>query len=441
MLLVANGTVITLGKSCKVIENGAVAVEGDIIKEVGKTAELRQKYSDAEYIDAEGRLIMPGMINTHMHFYSTFARGLALPEPPANFVEILEKLWWKLDKKLTLEDVYYSALIPLIDCIKNGTTTVFDHHASFGAITGSLDEINKACTEAGLRTCLCYEVSDREGKEKALESIEENRRFIKKCQENDDPMTKATFGLHASLTLSPETLAKCAEVASELGIGVHIHTAEGIRDVEDSLDKYGMRVVERLRKYELLGPRTIAAHCVHVNDDEIRILAETDTNVVHNPESNMGNAVGCAPVIKMLKNGVRVGMGTDGFTSDMFEGIKVANVLHKHDQGDPSASWAEVPRMIFENNSAIVKNFYDKPLGVLEPGAYADIITIDYNPATPLTADSFYPHLLFGVSGAMVNTTIVAGKVLMQDRKLKGIDEKEVAAKARELAAKLWERF
>jgi putative selenium metabolism protein SsnA len=438
--LVGNGTLITLGKDNQVIKGGAVLIEGNLIKDVGTTAELKRKKFD-RFIDASGKVIMPGMINTHMHLYSTFARGMALKEPPSNFVEILERLWWRLDKALTKEGVYYSALVPLIDCIKSGTTTIVDHHASPFACEGSLDLIAKAMRETGVRGCLCYETSDRDGPEIAEAGIDENERFIKLCRKERDGLISATFGLHASFTLSDETLTKCVKVAKKLGVGFHVHVAEDKADVDDSLKKYKKRVVERLNDLGVLGPRTIAAHCVHVDAREMEILKKTRTNVVHNPESNMGNAVGCAPVIEMIGKDITVGLGTDGFTSSMFAELRVANILHKLIKGDPRVGYSEVMKMCFINNPKIVRNFFPRPLGEISPGAYADLILVDYLPPTPLSADTFLGHLLFGISTAVVDTTIVNGKVLMQNRKLVGLDEAAIAQRASELASELWERL
>lgn len=442
MLLVGNGLLITLDERRGVRPKGAVAIEGNLIIEVGDTDGLKHKYPQASFIDARGKLIMPGMINAHMHLYSTFARGMSLKDPPPrNFIQILERLWWRLDKALNLDDVYYSALIPLIDCVKNGTTTILDHHASPFAVKGSLQSIARAAQDTGVRSCLCYEVSDRDGEKIAREGIEENTSFIAETRRLDDDLLAATFGLHASLTLSDDTLKACKEAAHGLDTGFHIHAAEGTADVEDSLKKSGKRVIERLADLGILGPKTIASHCVHVDDREMELLAFTGTNVVHNPESNMGNAVGYSPVTKMLDRGVVVGLGTDGFTADMFESVKVANVLHKFAQADPSAAWEEVPQLVFANNSRIASRFFSKPLGKLVPGAYADLIVVDYFPPTPLNEGNYYGHILFGVVGRAVETTIINGRVLMENRRLLFIDEEEVTAKSRELAALVWERF
>ena len=293
MLLIGNGTVLTLGNSNQVIPNGGVLIQDRKIQEIGLTEDLQTRFPDAEFIDAHGKLIMPGMINTHMHLYSTFARGMdSKSKAPKSFGDILEGLWWKLDKLLSLEDVYYSGLTPLIECIKTGTTTIIDHHASPMAIKGSLFALAKAAKEIGVRAAFCYEVSDRDGEEIAQEGIQENVDFISACQANPDPMVAGLFGLHASFTLSDQTLAECSSAAKGLDAGFHVHVAEGKEDLDDSLTKYGMRVVERLEKFDILGPKTLAIHCVHNNDHEIDLLKASQTSVVHNPESNMGNAVG-----------------------------------------------------------------------------------------------------------------------------------------------------
>lgn len=442
MLLIKNGWVITLNGTGDVLQDGAVVLDGSLIKEVGTTEELSGKYPYTEVIDAGGRIIMPGMTNTHMHLYSTFARGMAVPgEPARDFRQILERLWWRLDKLLTEEDVYYSALIPLIDCIKFGTTTIIDHHASPYAVRGSLGVIARAVEETGLRANLAYEVSDRDGEEIMLAGIRENVEFIKTCAGRQDGKLSGLFGLHASLTLSDRTLELCREASEGLNTGFHIHTAEGVQDLEDSLARSGVRVVERLDRFGIWNEKSIAVHCVHINEDEMEILRDRGTAIVHNPESNMGNAVGRAKVITMMQKGLTVGLGTDGFTADMFESVKAANVLHKHEEKDPSAAWAEVPQMIFANNRKILTKYFPEPLGELCPGAAADVIIVDYYPPTPLDSSNYYGHVLFGLAGGLVATTIVGGKILMHNRELRGLDLEKIYARSRELSTKLWQKL
>lgn len=442
MILVGNGRLITKNEQNPYMDDGCVVIEGNVIKEIGTTKEMKEKYSDYEFIDANKKVIMPGLINTHMHIYSSFARGMAVPgKPSENFMEILENLWWRLDKKLTLEDTKYSAYATYIDCIKNGVTTVFDHHASPFAIEGSLFTIKDVAKDLGIRTNLCYEVSDRDGLKTIDQGIQENVNFIKFAQNDESDMVKGMFGLHAAFTLSDETLEKCANEMANLDAGYHVHTAEGIDDVIINKEKYNKKVVQRLNDFNVLNDKTIAVHCIHIDSEEMELIKENKSFVVHNPESNMGNAVGCAPVVHLLNKGITVGLGTDGYTSDMFESLKVANIIHKHQLRDPRVGWAEAPTMLFENNRKIASKHYKKDLGVLKEGAYADVIVVDYIPHTPLNENTENGHIIFGMTGRSVDTTIINGKVLMKDRILLNIDEELILAKSREMSNKLWDRI
>ncbi len=458
-MLITNATLITLGSDNRIITDGAVYVEGDRIADVGSTAELQARYLDDEVLDAGGHLVMPGNICAHTHFYGAFARGMAIPgEPPSNFVEILERLWWRLDRALRMEDVRYSALVCLVDAIRHGTTTLFDHHASPNAIDGSLDVIAEAARQSGLRTCLCYEVTDRNGEEGAKAGIRENVRFIRRMQQLPSPplpelgegaggrgpaeRIAATFGLHASLTVSDKTLERCLEAVEGLNVGFHLHVAEDMADQRDSLQKYDQRVAERLEDRGVLGERTIAAHCIHVDAYEMDCLRATRTKVAHQPRSNMNNAVGVADVLGMMRRGICVGLGNDGFSNNMFAEMKTAYFVHKLHKKDPRVMGADqVMQMAFTNNARIAELFFPKPIGELSIGAYADIIILDYVPTTPLTADNLPWHIIFGVDGSHVSTTIAAGKVLMKDRVLLTLDEEAICAKAREHAGRLWRRI
>ncbi|RLC83054.1 MAG: putative aminohydrolase SsnA [Chloroflexi bacterium] len=442
-MLITNGIVLTLNEDGRIIRNGALLIRDDYIADVGPSDELAKRYPGEETLDAGGKLVMPGLICAHTHFYGAFARGMAIPgEPPRNFPQILERLWWRLDKTLNYDDIRYSALVCLVEAIKHGTTTLIDHHASQNAIDGSLDVIAEAVEEAGLRVCLCYEVTDRDGKDRAEAGIRENERFIRKSREQAG-MVRGAFGLHASLTLSDETLEKCVAVAESLEVGFHIHVAEDVADVEDSLRKSGLRVVERLQKMGVLGPRTIAAHCVHISDGEMDILKETGTRVVHNPRSNMNNAVGTADVQAMLERGIEVGLGNDGFSNNMFVEMHVAYLVHKLAHRDPRVMGADcVLKMAFAYNAATARLFWpERPLGVLKPGAYADVIIVDYKPTTPLTEGNFPWHVIFGIDGTGVDTTIAGGRVLMREGKLLTLDEEEITARSRELAMEMWRRL
>jgi len=441
-MIVGGGPLFTFGEKNSFFHRGGLRIEKGIVQEVDSWENLRARYPQEEYYDTQGKIILPGMTCAHHHLYSTFARGIDLKgKSPQKFGEILQDVWWRLDKCLTLEDVYYSALVPLLECIKYGTTSIIDHHASPRAVKGSLQTIAQAVKEAGIRACLCYEVSDRDGTRIAEEGIRENADFIGMARDENSDFIKATFGLHASFTLSDRTLQKAREVAEGLGVGFHIHVAEGEEDVLFSLSHSGKRVVERLADFGILGGKTIAAHCIHVDQREIGILKDTGTMVVHNPSSNMNNAVGLAPIKEMLEEGVTVGLGTDGMTSDIFSELRIAFLLQKHASGDPRRGWNEVEKLYFENNPRIFSRFFEHKIGELNPGSYADLIVLEYDPPTPLDDRNFLGHLLFALSAGAVTDTMVGGKFLMKGRRLLFLDEGKIVFKARELARRLWERF
>ncbi|MCA1553909.1 MAG: amidohydrolase family protein, partial [Chloroflexi bacterium] len=315
--------------------------------------------------------------------------------------------------------------------------------ASPNAIDGSLDMIADAAQQAGVRVACAYEVSDRDGPERAAAGIAENVRFIGAQQRNPKPLIGASFGMHASFTLSPRTLEQCVDAAQQLGSGFHVHVAEDGADQDDSLRQYGVRVVERFERAQVLGGQTIAAHCIHVNGREIETLRATETKVTHQPRSNMNNAVGTQPSTALLQRGICLGLGTDGFAHDMFAEMKSAYLLHKHASGNPSAGLSadDVLRMATTGNAEIARLFWSAPLGELAKGANADIILADYQPATPLSSANFSSHVIFGLSGSHVTTTICAGRLLMKDRVLLTLDEDEIAAKAREHAQLVWTRL
>jgi putative selenium metabolism protein SsnA len=363
---------------------------------------------------------------------------MAIPgEPASNFTEILERLWWKLDKALSDEDITFSAQIPLIECIRNGTTTVIDHHASPASREGSLDLIETAVRQAGIRASLCYEVSDRNV---PGGGIEENERFIKKTGKGDGQVA-AMMGLHASFTLSDETLEKCVSIAKDAGVGCHIHVAEGDADREDSIKKYGMPTVKRLDKKGASGEKSLFIHCVHIDESEMDIIGSTKTSVVHNPESNMNNAVGVTKILELLKKGVVVGLGTDGMSSDMLAQMRCAYLLHRLANLDPRVGFMEAPQMLLQNNAEICERQFGIRLGEISKGHPADLAILDYQPPTPLNEGNFLGHVIFGLVDATVDTTVCRGKILMKNKKILTLDESRVAARSRELASQMWQRI
>ena len=442
-MIIRNGPIVTWGEPNQILENHEILVKDGIIKDIAPTGELSLQHPDEEILDAKGQVIMPGNICAHTHFYGAFSRGMAIPgEPARNFSEILAKLWWKLDKALDEEGVQYSALTLLVDAIKYGTTTIIDHHASPNFIDGSLDVVYEAVLKSGLRSALCYEVTDRDGEERAMAGIRENTRFIERVQVGEiDPMVRAHFGLHASLTVSDETLDRCIE-ANQNRVGFHTHAAEGTVDQEDSLAKYGKRVVERFWDKGILTDRSILAHGIHVNDREIELMAQSGTWLTHQPRSNMNNAVAVAEVEKLMNAGVNLCLGNDGFSNAMWQEWFFAYLIQKDHKADPRAmNGYDVIKMAVTNNSRLATQIYDGlRVGTIEKGAAADIIFVDYHPITPMHAGNLPWHILFGFRDGMVTMTMAGGKILMKDRQLVFMDEAEIAAKSREIAARSWAR-
>jgi putative selenium metabolism protein SsnA len=439
-LLVHDGTVVTLGAVNRVLKGHSVLCSGGRIRRIAEASSFETR--GLRVLDASGKIVMPGFINAHMHFYSTMVRGLGKMRPSKTFAEVLENLWWRLDRKLSLDDSYFSALVVLLEAVKHGTTTLIDHHAGSFAPRGSLDRIADAVLEAGVRASLCYEVSDRDGPKAAQDGLDENEAFIRRCRSQGHERLKALFGLHAAFTIGDETLRRASRIGRELGAGFHLHAAEGQADEDISLSRHGMRTVERLDRFGILGPKTIAAHCVHVDEREMDLLKESGTAVAHCPQSNMNNAVGIADIVKMRGKGILVGLGTDAMTVDMKEEVRAALWAQRLLRKDPCAAFQESVSALLSNNALIANRYFEPKVGALEEGWAADMAVIDYRPCTPFDEESFPGHFVFGITQSPVDSTIVAGRVLMERKELQlGIDEAKVAAESSALAAKLWERF
>ena len=445
-MIVKNAHIITHDEKNTFFPNAAVVIDdkGDI-SEILINGDLSGYETSHEVIDAQGQYLMPASICAHTHFYGAFARGMYIPgEAPDAFPAILEKLWWRLDKSLDEQANYYSALVCIIDAIKHGTTTLVDHHASPNSIPGSLDILAKAVLESGIRASLCYEVTDRDGEERARMGLEENVRFIHRTKNegNFNGFLSATFGLHASLTLSDETLVQARKICPE-DTGFHIHAAEHVVDEYDSVSKSGKRVVERLNDLGILGPRSVVGHGVHIDANEIFILKETGTWITHQPRSNMNNAVGLPNVESMMNAGVRVCMGNDGFSNSMWQEWSAAYLGHKIINLDPRRMPANmIYEMAVVNNRDLVETlFCGLETGIIKTGAKADLILLDYKPYTEMNADNFPWHVVFGFRESAITTTIVNGKVLMKDRKILCLDEEAVHKEALEISKSVWKNY
>jgi putative selenium metabolism protein SsnA len=444
-MIIKNAKIITFGNPNLIIEPGGVRIgQTGKIETVFDGDNIPDPVGDEEIIDAHGQYLMPAGICAHTHFYGAFSRGMYIPGDAADaFPMILEKLWWKLDKSLDADANYYSAMVCLLDAIHNGTTTLIDHHASPNSIPGSLDILAKAVLESGIRTSLCYEVTDRDGQIKSDEGIAENVRFIREAQSGKfGQQISALFGLHASLTLDDKTLEKALKECPD-GSGFHIHAAEHSVDEYDSIKRSGLRVVERLNQFGILGPKSLVAHGVHIDAHEILLLAETGTWLSHQPRSNMNNAVGLPDVESMLNMGVKVCLGNDGFSNSSWEEWKAAYFAHKLLNLDPRRMQADkIYQMAIVNNRELVKTLFNGlETGEIKAGAAADLILVDYKPFTDMTVDNFPWHVIFGFQDGMVTTTIANGNILMRDRKVTVVDEDAIIKEAKQISTSVWKKY
>ena len=436
-LLITNGHLVTLDDNDRFIENGSIYIDGNQIVDVGNFAP--DTYEVDRTIDARGSLVMPGLINAHHHLYSTFARGFTPPGAPAtNFEENLKSLWWKLDSALDSEDVYYSALLAIMNAARAGCTTIIDHHSSPSCCDGSLDQIERAFRDAGLSGCLCYEVSDRN---RVGEGIEENERYIRKCRNADDGQMAAMFGLHALMTLGTTTLERCADIGNSLDAGFHVHAAEDEIDVQVTMDRYGRGIMDRFLDFAIPGPKTLFVHGIHFGARELDLLRSTDSMLVNTPESNMNNGLSVAPILTMLRHGVTVGVGTDGMSSHMISQARAMYLHQRTEHRDPTVAFSEASEILLKNNRHICNRLFREPRGMLAPGQLADIVIPEYVPFTPLNADTFYGHLLFGLSFARVRTTIARGRIVVEEARLPHLDEDEIRARCAGTASRLWKRI
>ena len=440
-IVIKNAAIIT---GCgPVYPDGYVHIRDGRIAGAGP-ARSAKRVAGATVIDAGGRYLLPGFINPHMHLYSELARGMELPRMKS-FGQVLEGLWWKYDKALKLEDVYVSAKLGAIASLRAGVTTVFDHHASYGAIMGSLGTVAKAVGEVGVRASLCFEVSDRNGKESRNAALDESASWLELVRSElaDDPRYpfRGMVGLHASMTLADKTLLLARGLMDEYGVSSHVHVAEGHEDVKATKRKFGSTPVARFVKAGILAQGSIAAHCVHVSPQDISLLAKSSSCVAHNPLSNLNNAVGIAPVLEMIRKGVPVAIGTDGMSAGLGCDIRLASLIHKPGARDAQAGWEECAYMVWGVAPWLASSQFGYGIGHIRKGSAADLILCDAIPPTPLTRDNALAHLLFGIAQAPVRTAIVDGRVRMRDFRVLGVDEGALAKEARKRAKALWRRM
>jgi putative selenium metabolism protein SsnA len=437
-LLLVGGTVLS-SLEPPVVADADILVDGDRVAAVVSPADRGPVAGgpSPDTIDCHGRLVIPGNVCAHTHLYSALARGMPYElAPPADFLHILRRVWWRLDRALDEESIRAAALVAGLEALRSGTTSVVDHHASPNAIDGSLDIVAATLAEVGIRSVLCYETSDRDGAQRATAGIAENRRFLARSASGDWPLARGMVGAHASFTLSDETLDACVDAANAAACGIHIHVAEDDVDERDAMARSGVRVVERLARAGAVETRTFAAHAVCLDADEARMIREMGALVVHNPRSNMNNAVG-RPDLDRL--GDRVALGTDGIGADMFGESQAAFFRHRDDGGRPEPDW---PLARLARGAEAVGRIFDEPeLGRIVPGAPADLVVLDYPAPAPLDANSVAGHWIYALGARHVRDVIVAGRPVLRDGRSTLVDEDARFAEARVQATRLWQRL
>ena len=424
--LLQNASLMTLYPSA--IEQGDLRIADGKIVEKGVNLESEE---DEIVLDLSGKMLLPGMVCAHTHLYSALSRGMPGPDvPPVNFQQILEKVWWKLDKALDEESIYYSTVVGVLDAIATGTTTIIDHHASPGQIAGSLQIMKEVFEKFGVRGVLCYEVTDRGGMDERNQGITENRWMLG----HQSDMVKGLVGAHAAFTLSDESLRMCAELMKEFKSGLHIHIAEGSCDVEISHKKYGKGLVARLCDLGALNDKSLLVHGVHLTDEELQQAADLGCWLIHNPRSNMNNSVGYAPLAKL---GSKTALGTDGITSNMFEESKFM-FFKVQDAKVPFG--AEDCMRFLNGGHRMAAEMFGLPLGTLDAGAAADLIVLDYPSPTPVNPGNLPWHFIFGITHAHVESVMTAGEFLVKERQFVHPGARSLYQEAQSVAEKLWRR-
>ncbi|MBI9009376.1 MAG: amidohydrolase family protein [Tenericutes bacterium] len=410
-------------------ENAYVLFDKEII-EVGPMQEFNRDLID-NYIDVKNAFVLPGFVCGHTHLYSAFARGMSIPFNPKSFKDVLKQMWWKLDHFLDLDMVYYSALVSGLEQMKKGTTTLIDHHAG-NEIKGSLKQIRKALTtDIKMRSILAFETSDRYDQDAA---ISENVNYIKKYR---TAFTSGLFGLHASFTLSEDTLSKVSKNLRNTGI--HIHVAESIKDEEDSMKKYDKTVVERLRDHNLLNENSLLIHCTNVSEKELNIIKDSKAYVCVNTTSNMNNAVGLPNIRLMDELGIKLMIGNDGLIQSMpIEYLNAYYSAHLETKNPNGFSIDSIKKMITNSYDYVNSQLHIK-LGKIKKGYKADLIVVPYKEFSPLDKNNVFGHVFFGLfPGLLPKHVIIDGKTRIKNYLVKPkLEAKTIEAINQ--AQKLWD--
>ena len=417
----------------KIYYNVDVIIENEIIIDTGRN--VGDNYKSDKTLNLNNKFISTGLVCSHNHFYSVLARGiLADINTCNNFLDILKNLWWKLDRAIDEESLYYSGIIGALEAIKSGTTSVIDHNASPNFISGSLSTLKKAFETAGLRGILAYEITDRNGIDGMIEGVKESIKFAENIENDKRDLIETAIGAHAPFTLSDNSLEQIREAIKTTNRGLHIHVSEDETDPSYSNQQFGKDVLKRLDNFSLLNNKSIIAHGVYLTENDINILNERDSFLVHNPRSNMNNGVGYMNNLYKIKN---VGIGTDGISSNMFEEIKFA--FFKNNDSNGKLNMNDFMKFL-QNGNMILERYFDNKFGKIEKGYIADIVIYDYIPPTNLVDENLAGHFIYGFSSRDVETVIINGNIVYENRSFP-FETNSIYSKARAVANKMWERM
>lgn len=422
----------------RVLTNTDLLIEDSIIASIGKG--LKEKAD--RVIDGTGRMVLPGFICGHTHLYGIMLRGAPMDiKPTTDFLQILDRIWWKVDSAFVNEDAYASALASCYEFVKSGTTCFADTYSGPGSVEGVLDEIAKGVTEVGIRGILAFEATERNSREEGERGLKENVRFLKKLQKSPHDLLYGMYSLHASFTLSDELIQKTREQADQLPAPLTIHTSEGLIDVYHNIERYDKRTVERLFDLGILGSDVVLAHCVHVNQDELELIRGSGATVAHNPMSNMNNAVGVSPVREMYELGIPVCLGNDGFIFDAIENIRTAYLIHKMHHLDTRVT---TPQQVIEMatiNGAQVYGLADK-LGSIEVGKQADLVMLHPNPrVTPILPGGVYGYIVYGCTAHDVEHVFVNGSQVVENHQVTSVKQENVEKALDRVVPALWKKL
>jgi putative selenium metabolism protein SsnA len=434
MLVLKNASILQFYPSK--LESGLdIIIDEGLIKEVGPNVALKYiNIKDSKTIDLNGKIITPGLVCAHTHCYSTLSRGMQVElGPNPDFITILKKLWWRLDRAIREEILYYSALVSAIEALFSGTTALIDHHASPNYISNSLSIIGDAFEEVGLRGILAYEITCRNnGIKEAQKGLEENIDFINRIKNKNQTLLTGAIGGHASFTLSDDALKIIGNALQEGETGFHVHVAEDTYDVAYTHHYHGLNIMRRFDNFGLINNRAIFAHGVHLSDEDINIINQYDAFLIHNARSNMNNAVGYNCSLSKINN---VALGTDGIGFNMFEEAKFAYFksaeLH-------SKIGTNILKHL-TNGNIILERYFKKPFGKIEKGYMADLTILNYLDPTPITEENILGHFIFGMTAKDVKSVIVNGELLLDGGELNK-NLTEIYSNAKRKAKELWDR-